>query len=161
MGNIKYKSGKGFNIAYNHLFIHNNKQVIGDYLGKDAPEQENDLIFLRRQQTNNNELYVNQLLSDYKFSERLKLEAKGALNFVRGNEPDRRTNEYLIRNGETRPNTNSAGTNERFFSKLQENGYVFKGKLSYKLNEDEESKSILDFGVDYRYTERLFCCNSF
>ena len=161
MGNIKYKSGKGFNIAYNHLFTHNNKQVIGDYLGKDAPEQENDLIFLRRQQTNNNELYVNQLLSDYKFSERLKLEAKGALNFVRGNEPDRRTNEYLIRNGETRPNTNSAGTNERFFSKLQENDYVFKTKLSYKLNEDEESKSVLDFGADYRYTERLFAATIF
>ncbi|MGG8496270.1 TonB-dependent receptor domain-containing protein [Tenacibaculum sp. TC6] len=161
MGNLKYKSDKGFDIAYNHLFIHNNKQAIGDYFGKDDPQEEGDLVFLRRQQTNNNELYVNQLLGSYKFNERLTLEGKGALNFVRGNEPDRRSNEYLIRNGETRPNTSSAGTNERYFSKLQENDYAAKGKLSYKLSSDYDNKSLIDFGADYHYTERLFAATIF
>ena len=160
MGNIKYKSEK-YNIAYNHLYIHNNKQVIGDYFGKDGDENDGDLAFLRRQQTNNNELYTNQLIGNYKFSDRLKLEAKGALNFIRGNEPDRRSNEYLIRNGEIRPNTNSAGTNERYFSKLQENDYVAKGKISYNLKEETENKSLVEFGADYRYTERLFAATIF
>ncbi len=161
MGNLKYKSGKGLDLAFNHLFIHNNKQSVGDYYGKDDPQEEGDLVFLRRQQTNNNELYVNQLLAKYKFNDRLTVEGKGALNFVRGNEPDRRSNEYLIRNGETRPNTSSAGTNERYFSKLQENDYAAKGKLSYKLNANEDDKSVFDFGADYRYTERLFAATIF
>lgn len=160
MGNVKFKS-EIYSIAFNHLFIHNNKQSIGDYLGLDDPQQEGDLSFQRRQQTNNNELYVNQLIGNYKFTERLDFEAKGALNFIRGNEPDRRSNEYLIRNGETRPNTNSDGTNERYFSKLQENDYAAKAKLTYQLHADEDNKSAIDFGVNYRYTERLFAATIF
>lgn len=160
MGNVKFKT-EDYTIAYNHLFIHNNKQSIGDYFGKDNPEDDGDLEFQRRQQTNNNELYVNQLLGNYKFSERLALEAKGSLNFVRGNEPDRRTNKYLLRDGFYNPQTSSAGENERFYSKLQENDYAAKGKLSYKLKEDEDDKSVIDFGADYRYTERLFAATIF
>ncbi len=160
MGNVKFKT-EDYTIAYNHLFIHNNKQSIGDYFGKDNPEDDGDLEFQRRQQTNNNELYVNQLLGNYKFSERLELEAKGSLNFIRGNEPDRRTNKYLLRDGFYNPQTSSAGENERFYSKLQENDYAAKGKLSYKLKEDEDDKSVIDFGADYRYTERLFAATVF
>lgn len=160
MGNIKFKT-EDYSIAYNHLFIHNNKQSIGDYFGKDNPEDDGDLEFQRRQQTNNNELYVNQLLGNYKFSERLEIEAKGSLNFIRGNEPDRRTNKYLYRDGFYNPQTSSAGENERFYSKLQENDYAAKGKLTYKLKEDEEDNSKIDFGADYRYTERLFAATIF
>ena len=160
MGNVKFKT-EDYTIAYNHLFIHNNKQSIGDYFGKDNPEDDGDLEFQRRQQTNNNELYVNQILGNYKFSERLELEAKGSLNFIRGNEPDRRTNKYLLRDGFYNPQTSSAGENERFYSKLQENDYAAKGKLSYKLKEDEDDKSVIDFGADYRYTERLFAATVF
>jgi len=160
MGNVKFKT-EDYSIAYNHLFIHNNKQSIGDYFGKDNPEDDGDLEFQRRQQTNNNELYVNQILGNYKFSERLELEAKGSLNFIRGNEPDRRTNKYLLRDGFYNPQTSSAGENERFYSKLQENDYAAKGKLSYKLKEDEDDKSKIDFGADYRYTERLFAATVF
>jgi TonB-dependent receptor len=160
MGNVKFKTDD-YSIAYNHLFIHNNKQSIGDYFGKDDPQDDGDLEFQRRQQTNNNELYVNQLLGNYKFSDRLELEAKGSLNFIRGNEPDRRTNKYLLRDGFYNPQTSSAGENERFFSKLQENDYAAKGKLTYKLKEDEDDKSTIDFGADYRYTERLFAATIF
>ena len=160
MGNVKFKT-EDYTIAYNHLFIHNNKQSIGDYFGKDNPEDDGDLEFQRRQQTNNNELYVNQLLGNYKFSDRLVLEAKGSLNFIRGNEPDRRTNKYLLRDGFYNPQTSSAGENERFYSKLQENDYAAKGKLTYKLKEDEDDKSTIDFGADYRYTERLFAATIF
>lgn len=161
MANLKYKFDAGHSIAYNHLFIHNNKQSIGDYFGEVNPEQDGDLEFQRRQQTNNNEVYVNQLLANYKFSDRLNLEAKGSLNFIRGNEPDRRTNKYLLRDGFYSPQTSSAGENERFFSKLEENDYAAKGKFTYKLKEDEEDISVLEFGGDYRYTERLFSATIF
>ena len=161
MANLKYKFEEGHSIAYNHLFIHNNKQSIGDYLGSNNPEQDGDLEFQRRQQTNNNELYVNQLIGNIKFSDRLNLEAKGSLNFIRGNEPDRRTNKYLFRDGFYSPETSSAGENERYFAKLEENDYAAKGKLSYKLKEDEDDISVLELGGDYRYTERLFSSTIF
>ncbi|QNM85422.1 TonB-dependent receptor [Polaribacter pectinis] len=161
MANLKYKFAEGHNIAYNHLFIHNNKQSVGDYLGFNNPEQDGDLEFQRRQQTNNNELYVNQFIANYKFSDRLNFEAKGSLNFIRGNEPDRRTNKYLFRDNFYSPQTSSAGENERYFSKLEENDYAAKGKFSYKLNKDEEDISVLEFGGDYRYTERLFSATIF
>ncbi len=161
MGNIKYKFGKGHELSYNHLFIHNNRQVIGDYSGFVNPEQTGDLEFQRRQQVNDNSLYVNQLLSTFLLSDRWTIEAKGSLNFVQGNEPDRRTNKYLFRDNFYSPQTNSAGENERYFSKLQEldnNGY---GKFIYKLKEDEEDSSILAFGEHFRYTERLFSATIF
>ena len=160
MGNVKFKTDE-YSIAYNHLFIHNNNQSIGDYFGKDDPQDDGDLEFQRRQQTNNNELYVNQLLANYQISDRLDIEAKGSLNFIRGNEPDRRTNKYLLRDGFYNPQTSSAGENERYFSKLQENDYAAKAKLTYKLKEDEDDKSTIDFGADYRYTERLFAATIF
>lgn len=161
MGNVKYKFPKGHELAFNHLFIHNNKQSIGDYFGLVNPEQAGDLEFQRRQQVNDNTLYVNQLLGKFILSERLTLEGKGSLNFVQGNEPDRRTNKYLFRDDFYSPQTNSAGENERYFSKLQEldnNGY---GKLIYKLNEDEEDISVLEVGGNVRYTERLFSATIF
>lgn len=160
MANLNYKFSEGHNIAYNHLFIHNNKQSVGDYFGFNNPEQDGDLEFQRRQQTNNNELYVNQLIANYKFSDRLNFETKGSLNFIRGNEPDRRTNKYLLRDDYYSPQTSSAGENERYFSKLEENDYAANGKFSYKLKEDEDI-SVLEFGGDYRYTERLFSATIF
>jgi len=161
MANVKYNFGEGHEISYNNLFIHNNKQSIGDYFGFVNPEQTGDLEFLRRQQVNNNNLFVNQLLSKFKLSERYTLEAKGSINFVEGNEPDRRTNTYLLRDNFYSPQTNSAGENERYFSKLQEVDYNGYGKLTYKLKEDEDDISILEFGGNFRYTERLFSATIF
>lgn len=161
MGNVKYKFGEGNSIAYNHLFIHNNKQSIGDYLGMVDPQQAGDLEFQRRQQVNNNELYVNQLIGKFTLTDRWKLEARGSLNFIQGNEPDRRTNKYLFRDNFYSPQTNSAGENERYFSKLQEIDNNGLGKLVYKLKEDEEDKSIVEFGGNFRYTERLFSATIF
>jgi len=161
MGNVKYKFGEGNSVAYNHLFIHNNKQSIGDYLGMVDPQQTGDLEFQRRQQVNNNELYVNQLIGKFVLTDRWKLEAKGSLNFVQGNEPDRRTNKYLFRDNFYSPQTNSAGENERYFSKLQETDNNAVGKLIYKLKEDEEDQSSIEFGGNFRYTERLFSATIF
>lgn len=161
MGNVKYSFGEGHEISYNNLFIHNNKQTIGDYFGFVNPEQTGDLEFQRRQQVNNNNLYVNQLLGKFQLSDRYTLEAKGSINFVQGNEPDRRTNKYLFRDNFYSPQTNSAGENERYFSKLQEIDYNGYGKFIYKLNEDDEDLSVLEFGGNFRYTERLFSATIF
>ena len=103
------------------------------------PQQTGDEEFQRRQQINDNQLYVNQLIGNYKFSERLNVDAKLAANFVRGNEPDRRTNKYLLRGGFYSPQTNSAGENERYFASLDENDFAANTKISYKLNKRKKT----------------------
>lgn len=161
MGNVKYKFGEGNSIQYNSLFIHNNTQQLGDYFGFVNPEQTGDLEFQRRQQVNNNELYVNQLIGNFKITERIDIEAKGAINYVESFEPDRRTNKYLFRDNFFSPQTNSAGENERYFSKLQEIDYNALGKLSYKLSKEVDNSSVLEIGGNFRYTERIFSATIF
>lgn len=158
MGNVKYKFGSKNSIAFNTLYIHNNKQAIGDYEGISNPEQTGDIEFQRRQQTNDNNLFVNQLLGEFNLSERFNLETKLAFNYVTGDEPDRRTNKYLLRDGFYSPQTNSAGENERYFSNLKEKDYNTLIKLNYKLKgeDDEDNISKIEFGGNFRFTDRLF-----
>ena len=74
-------------------------------------------------------------------------------------EPQKPTD--LFRDNFYNPQTNSAGENERYFSKLEENDYAAKGKFDYNLKEEEDDISVLEFGGDYRYTERLFSATIF
>jgi hypothetical protein len=156
MGNFKYKFANNNSISFNSLYIHDNNQTIGDYLGTNNPEQEGDREFLRRQQMNNNNLFVNQLLSEIKLTDKIDLSLGGAFNVVRGSEPDRRSNKYLFRDGTYRPSTNSAGDNERYFAELNENDFAGKAVFTYKIGKDTETKSKIDFGYNFRNTKRDF-----
>ena len=153
MGNFGYNFGQ-HRISLNSLMIHDNTQSIGDYLGANDPQEEGDLEFLRRQQQNNNNLLVNQLLADFKLSEKFELNAGLAYNRVTGDEPDRRSNKYLFRDDTYRPSTNSAGENERYFSNLAEDDFAANLVLSYFLNDTRTSR--IDFGYNGRYTTRDF-----
>ncbi len=75
--------------------IHNNNQTYGDYFGENNPEQTGDLEFLIRQQVNDNLLFVNQLIGDFRITDKLKYHIGLAFNSVTGNEPDRDSNNYL------------------------------------------------------------------
>lgn len=161
MTNLEYKYINNNSIQFNNLFIHNNKQVLGDYNGFVNPEQDGDLEFQRRQQVNDNILLVNQLIGDFKLSDRLDFETKIAYNFVKSHEPDRRTNKYLFRDGFYSPQTNSAGENERYFSELSESDYNFISNFDYKLKDDDEDSSVLEFGGNFRYTDRSFSATIF
>src|SRR5690606_18371920 len=96
------------------------------------------------------------LLSEIRFSDRLKLDLGGAFNNVSGNEPDRRSNVFLYRFGNYVPSTNSAGENERYFSELSENDFAAKAVISYSLSKDQSTKSKIDFGYNFRNTQREF-----
>lgn len=156
MGNFKYKFGNKNSISLNTLYIHDNTQDIGEYFGLNGGEQEGDMEFLRRQQTNDNNLLVNQLLSEIRITDRIDLKAGVAFNMTNGNEPDRRSNNFLFRNGSFQPSTNSAGENERYFSELKENDYAGNAVFSYKLSKDDETRSKIDFGYNFRNTKRDF-----
>jgi len=155
MNNMKYKFGNGNSIALNNILIHNNNQTYGDYFGENNPEQTGDLELLVRQQVNDNLLFVNQLIGDFKITDKLKYHIGLALNTVTGNEPDRRSNNYLFRDGFFAPQTNSAGENERFYSNLKEKDLVANSFFSYDFSAENKTR-IFELGGDVRYTKRDF-----
>lgn len=155
MNNMKYKFGNGNSIALNNILIHNNNQTYGDYFGENNPEQTGDLELLVRQQVNDNLLFVNQLIGDFKITDKLKYHIGLALNTVTGNEPDRRSNNYLFRDGFFAPQTNSAGENERFYSNLKEKDLVANSFFNYDFSAENKTR-IFELGGDVRYTKRDF-----
>uniref|UniRef100_UPI00404AC4C7 TonB-dependent receptor domain-containing protein n=1 Tax=Flavobacterium sp. TaxID=239 RepID=UPI00404AC4C7 len=155
MNNMKYKFGDGNSISLNNILMHNNNQTYGTYFGANNPEQTGDLEYLVRQQTNDNLLFVNQLLTTIKISDKLKYNAGVSFNTVTGNEPDRRSNNYLLRDGFYAPQTNSAGENERFFSELSEKDIVANTSIIYNFSKEEKT-NLIEFGGDFRLTNRRF-----
>jgi hypothetical protein len=155
MNNMKYKFGNGNSIALNNILIHNNNQTYGDYFGENNPEQTGDLELLVRQQVNDNLLFVNQLIGDFRITDKLKYHIGLAFNTVTGNEPDRRSNNYLFRDGFFAPQTNSAGENERFYSNLKEKDLVVNSFFNYDFSAENKTR-IFELGGDVRYTKRDF-----
>lgn len=163
LANAKYKFGSG-SIAWNSVFIHDNNQSVGDYRGfligvdGDDIDYSRDKSFVRRQQMNDNNLFVNQLLADYKFSEKISANVGVAYNTMRGSEPDRKTNTY----GYDYAGTNGQivglfpGLNNRFFSTMEENDLTAKAELDFTFNPTAELKKVLTFGANYRTTDRTF-----
>ncbi|MFL9845464.1 TonB-dependent receptor [Flavobacterium rhizosphaerae] len=161
LGNVKYKFDKG-SIGYNTLYIHDNNQSVGDYNGystnvNDNNEATNSII--RRQQLNNNNLFVNQLVADYKFTDKISANGGVSYNMMRGSEPDRRTNSYDYDYNGNEGHlvaSNSAGLNNRFFSTLDEDDITGRLEGNYTLNPEENLLKIVKVGVNVRHTERTF-----
>ncbi|WP_281636471.1 TonB-dependent receptor [Flavobacterium marginilacus] len=162
LGNVKYKYQKGY-ISANSLFIHNNSQYVGKYLGyhKDindnlgAESAENSLIV--RQQNNNNIMLSNQLLSEYKFNDKISINAGAVYSTVRGTEPDRKTNAYAKNtSGNYILSSNSPGDNNRYFSTLDENDFGANAEAVYKINPNADKQIQIVFGGNYRKTDRTF-----
>lgn len=164
LGNAKYRFGAGRSISFNTLYIHDNFQTVADYNGFSTNVNDNNFAtnsFIRRQQMNNNNLFVNQLLAEYKFSDRVSANAGVAYNMMRGSEPDRRTNSYDYDYDGTNRNSylvgsNSAGLNNRFFSTLEENDITGKLEASYTFNPESNLQKVLTVGANFRTTERDF-----
>ena len=168
MGNIKYRFSEGDFVALNSMYIKSNSQSVGDFFGTKANLTENDepgnpvRAFIRRQQENENNLFVNQLLGSFSLTEKLNLEAGASYNTIRGYEPDRRTNTYVIDvNEDVARAASGSALNNRFYSDLEEDDYAGKLYLNYKIKgatttEDNEGNSAIKIGYNYRQTDRLF-----
>lgn len=166
MGGVNLAYGSGNSIGITSLFIHNNTQSVGEYRGLDTGvKDDGNTVFTRRQQLNDNDLYVNQLTGEHSFIERLEFDYGLSYSFIAANEPDRKTNTFFVDdNGVLLPAQGSAGFNHRFFSELQEDDLSGRAQLTYDLNSED---SIDDFvreikgGANYRYTKRNFIFRQF
>lgn len=153
MGNLKYRFGSN-NISFNTLYIHDNDQAYKNYFGYNNPQVDGDLALIKRQENFNNQLIVNQLLSELKLKENLDLNIGAAYNMTIYSEPDRRTNNILLRNGQFIPNRDSAGNHERYFATMDEGDFVGNAIMTYTLSNENQSK--LNVGYNFRSTTRNF-----
>ena len=155
MGNFKYRYNDFNTLSFNSLYIHNNVQDFANYSGFNGADGEvTDLAYQRRQQINDNNLFVNQLISDTKLNDNMDLNMGVTYNMIRSSEPDRRINNLLYRNGTYRANSDSAGNNERYFGEMDEDEFAGKGALTYAFNNEKETK--IDVGFNARNTSRQF-----
>ncbi|MGW8123327.1 TonB-dependent receptor domain-containing protein [Roseivirga echinicomitans] len=166
MGNLKYEMGENNFISYIGSYLHDNKQSVGNYNGfhasiyDDTSNPGAQKSFIRRQQENNNRLYVNQLLSYFEWNKSVSLDLGASYNVIEGNEPDRRTNSYAFNSNKYQTVSGSAAANHRFFSELEEKDYAARALLTVKMN-SEESLHQFQFGGNYRNTKRDFSAMQF
>ena len=137
LANANYEINHKHSINYNFMLVHVNDQYVGEYGGlqTEAFQGSPDLSgIIRRQQTNDNLLLVNQLVSDWKLSGITRLSVGATYNRVKGLEPDRRENYFTHVEG-AQYNLTRSNRNKRFFSDLHNNDFNARAALSIKLND--------------------------
>lgn len=136
LGNAILGLNRKHNLQYNFMLVHTNDQYVGEYSGYNSERHQGAtgyIGFVRRQQTNDNMLIVNQLLSDWKLTGSMKLEAGISYNSIKGLEPDRRETYFSFKDENVYDLTRS-NRNKRFFSDLKSNDVNARAALILKLN---------------------------
>lgn len=157
MANLEYTHNKKHSLAYNFMMVHATKESVGDYLGMDADYQSSDTYegFMRRQQTNDNLLFVNQLISKWTLGKNIGLNAGLSYNTINGNEPDRRINN-LVKTDSGYVPMKGTGIQQRYFSELDEKDLNARASLVYKLSDGFENNSNVQIGYMGRFVDDDF-----
>lgn len=148
-------------LYYNSLYIHTNSGYTSDYYGKESEsfqsaDKFNSEGLMRRQQINDNTVFVNQLVLNGNISQRLKYNIGASLNNISGNEPDRRIFQLpSIGNGMVELALEE-GRNERFNSNIKETAIVPKINLQYRLSASDEKNSFIELGYDSKISYKEF-----
>ena len=147
MANIEYSHNHKHRIAYNFMMVHAAKESVGEYLGMDNDYQSSDTFegFMRRQQTNDNLLFVNQLSSKWELNKKFDLHAGVSYNTIKGSEPDRRINN-LSKTDEGYVPMRGTGVQQRYFSELNEKDLNLRASLVYKIADRFEQNSNVQIG---------------
>lgn len=157
MANIDYTHNKKHNIGYNFMLVHASSETVGDYLGMDNDYQSSDTYegFMRRQQTNDNLLWVNQLSTKWDLGRGFALDAGVSYNIINGSEPDRRINN-LVKTDDGYVPMKGTGIQQRYFSELDEKDLNFRAALTYKLNDGFDQRSNVALGYIGRIVDDSF-----
>lgn len=160
MGNVSYKINSSNKINFNSLFINTSSQETEEYRGfaVDLADAGNGLI--RRNTYSETSLFINQLLGEHKFGDRIALNWGVSFNNVSDDMPDRTQNifnklpdgpGYLI-------NSQSAPNNHRYFQELQEKELAANISADYKFAKTTEGdyKGKLTVGYNGRIKNRDF-----
>ncbi len=159
LANVTYGNINRHQLSYNFMMLHANNQYVGEYHGFNGEKYQDsydNVGFMKRQQTNDNLLLTNQLLSDWKLSERLSLNIGVAYNTIKGLEPDRRVNN-LSKQANGQYIFTGSNRQQRFFSELTEEDFNIKSAFTYKLHDAfDNANSSLIVGYDARFVDDNF-----
>lgn len=159
LANVDFGMDGKHELSYNFMMLHVNDQYVGDYAGMHTEKfqaADDYYGFSRRQQTNDNLLLTQQLLTEWTLAERWKLDAGVSYNNMKGLEPDRREN-YLTRRPDGTYNLTGSNRQKRFFSELHENDFNAKLDVRYKLSKKlDMEQSNIRFGYSGRFMDDRF-----
>lgn len=159
LANVDFGMDGKHELSYNFMMLHVNDQYVGDYAGMHTEKfqaADDYYGFSRRQQTNDNLLLTQQLLTQWTLAERWHLNAGVSYNNMKGLEPDRREN-YLTRRPDGTYNLTGSNRQKRFFSELHENDFNAKLDVRYKLSKKlDMEQSNIRFGYSGRFMDDRF-----
>ncbi len=158
MGNIGYRINDAHKINYNGLFINTSAQSTEEYFGRIVDLADDGQGLERRSTYIKNSLFVNQLLGEHNFSERIAFNWGAAFNTVKGDMPDRTTNRFNTNNGNFTINAQSAPNNNRYFQNLTEDEQGGNAALDYKFAKKEEGgfNGKVTVGYNGKFKQRDF-----
>ncbi|MDR2927851.1 MAG: TonB-dependent receptor [Cytophagaceae bacterium] len=156
--NAIYTIGGSHHLQYNFMLVHAVNRYAGEYSGYNGETYQDSPDYigtLHRQQINDNLLLVNQLSTDFKLAERLNLDAGASYSTVKGNEPDRRANNFSRQQDGSYSLTKS-NRQQRFFSALTDGDITVKAALTYRLKDGSSDNSSLKAGYSGRFSDNNF-----
>lgn len=155
MVNLAYKINPNHTIKFNSVFVNSSKSDVNEY---DFFNENGSPSFTRQTITEQNKLFVNQLLGTHKITDRLTAEWGGSFANVKSDMPDRITNTLVEGATGMVFNTNTATLNNRYFQGLEEKETAAKAVFSYKLfkGEGDAYKAKLSAGYNGKMKTRDF-----
>lgn len=167
MANVGLKFNNNNKINYNFVFINSSSQSVEEGYGLivDIANDYNGL--LKRNTFTKNALYINQLLGNHKYNERINLNWGLSFNTIKGDMPDRMQNTLRRDNiGDSEQYVlaaNSASDNHRYYQYLTENELTanFNTDFKFKKTTDNEFKGKATLGYSGRLKNRDFEATQF
>jgi len=160
MLNLAYKINSGNSIKWNTVFVNSSKSDVNEY---DFINENGSDSFTRQTVTEQNKLFLNQLLGKNELSDRMDLNWGASYGVVNSDMPDRITNTLVENNNGYIFNTNTQSTNNRYFQELKEDEIAAKAIVDYKIlkGEGTDYKGKLTFGYNGRIKSRDFEATQF
>jgi len=163
MFNAGYKINNNNKINFNSLYINTSAQKKEESSGYIVDLANEGNGYIRRNEYEKTDLWVNQLLGEHKLSDRSTLNWGGSYNIVNQSIPDRTYNTLNKVDGGYVINSQSAPNNNRYFQDLKENELAANLSVNYKFNKNDEGDYKGKFTVGYngRFKKRDFEATQF
>lgn len=161
LANIAYKINSRNKIRANSIFINSSKSDVNEF---NFLNENGTNSFSRQTVTEQNKLFVNQLLGDHELTDRWEVNWGGSYGSIKSDMPDRITSTLLESTDGYIFNTNQPSLNNRYFQLLDENEIAARATASYKLlkkADDTDYRGKLTFGYNGRMKTRDFEATQF
>lgn len=131
LANLAYRVNANNVFRLNSTFINGTSSEVGEY---NLLPQNQDVNFFRQTTTEQNKLFLNQLLGENRFNERLDLNWGISYGTVNADMPDRITNTLIENNGSGYIYNNGIPTaNNRYFQYINEKEWAGRANLNYRV----------------------------